>query len=45
LWTFKYSALSAALLFAIVFEISSTLFHIRELLALLMAARLHLLAG
>jgi len=44
-WTFKYSALSAALLFAIVFEISSTLFHIRELLALLMAARLHLLAG
>jgi membrane-associated phospholipid phosphatase len=45
LWTFKYSALSAALLFAIVFEISSTLFHIRELLALLLAARLHLLAG
>ena len=45
LWTFKYSALSAALLFAIVFEISSTLFHIRELLAFLMAARLHLLAG
>jgi hypothetical protein len=44
-WTFKYSALSAALLFAIVFEISSTLFHIRALLALLMAARLHLLAG
>jgi len=44
-WTFKYSALSAALLFAIVFEISSTLFHIRELLAFLMAARLHLLAG
>ncbi len=44
-WTFKYSALSAALLFAIVFEISSTLFHIRELLALLMAARLHLLVG
>jgi len=45
LWTFKYNALSAALLFAIVFEISSTLFHIRALLALLMAARLHLLAG
>jgi len=44
-WTFKYSALSAALLFAIVFEISSTLFHIRELLAFLLAARLHLLAG
>jgi membrane-associated phospholipid phosphatase len=45
LWTFKYSALSSALLFAIVFEISSTLFHIRELLALVMAARLHLMAG
>jgi undecaprenyl-diphosphatase len=45
LWTFKYSALSSALLFAIVFEISSTLFHVRELLALVMAARLHLMAG
>jgi membrane-associated phospholipid phosphatase len=45
LLTFKYSALSSALLFAIVFEISSTLFHIRELLALVMAARLHLMAG
>jgi len=45
LWTFKYSALSSALLFAIVFEISSTLFHIRALLALVAAARLHLIAG
>jgi len=45
LWTFKYSALSSALLFAIVFEISSTLFHIRALLALVAAARLHLMAG
>jgi hypothetical protein len=44
-WTFKYSALSAALLFAIVFEISSTLFHVRALLALVAAARLHLMAG
>ena len=45
LWSFKYSALSAALLFAIVFEISSTLFHVRELLALLAAARIHLMVG
>jgi len=45
LGSFKYSALSSAVLFAIVFEISSTLFHIRALLALLMAARLHLMAG
>jgi membrane-associated phospholipid phosphatase len=45
LWTFKYSALSSALLFAIVFEISSTLFHIRALLALVVAARIHLMAG
>ncbi len=43
--TFKYSALSSALLFAVVFEISSTLFHIRELLALLAAARIHILKG
>jgi membrane-associated phospholipid phosphatase len=43
--TFEYSALSAALLFAIVFEISSTLFHVRALLALVAAARLHLMAG
>jgi undecaprenyl-diphosphatase len=45
LWTLKYSALSSALLFAIVFEISSTLFHIRALLALVAAARIHLMAG
>jgi hypothetical protein len=45
LLTFKYSAFSAALLFAIVFEISSTLFHVRALLALVKAARLHLLVG
>lgn len=44
-WTFEYSALSAALLFAIVFEISSTLYHVRTLLALVAAARLHLMAG
>ena len=45
LWTFKYSALSSALLFAIVFEIASTLFHVRALLALLAAARIHLMNG
>lgn len=42
-WSFKYAALSSALLFAIVFEISSTLFHVRQALALLAAARHHLL--
>ena len=45
LWTFKYSALSSALLFAIVFEIASTLFHVRALLALVAAARIHLMNG
>ena len=45
LLTFKYSALSAALLFAIVFEISSTLYHVRALLAVVAAARFHLMAG
>ena len=43
LWTFRYSALSSAILFAIVFEISSTLFHIRALLALVAAARMHMM--
>ena len=42
-WTFRYAALSSALLFAIVFEISSTLFHVRQALSLLAAARHHLL--
>jgi membrane-associated phospholipid phosphatase len=45
LLTLKYSALSSALLFAVVFEISSTLFHVRQLLALLAAARRHMMAG
>ena len=45
LLTFKYAALSSAILFAIVFEISSTLFHVRALLALASAARLHFLKG
>ena len=42
-WSFKYAALSSALLFAVVFEIASTLFHVRHALALLAAARHHLL--
>ena len=42
-WSFRYAALSSALLFAIVFEISSTLFHVRQALSLLAAARHHLL--
>lgn len=43
-WSFRYAALSSALLFAIVFEISSTLFHVRQALSLLAAARHHLLS-
>jgi len=43
-WTIRHAALSSALLFAIVFEISSTLFHVRQALALLAAARHHLLS-
>lgn len=42
-WTVRHAAFSSALLFAIVFEISSTLFHVRQALALLAAARHHLL--
>ncbi len=42
-WSFKYVALSSAILFAVVFEISSTLSHIREMLSVLAAARHHLL--
>ena len=42
-WSFKYAALSSAILFAVVFEISSTLSHIREMLSVLAAARHHLL--
>ncbi|HKP47824.1 MAG TPA: phosphatase PAP2 family protein, partial [Pyrinomonadaceae bacterium] len=45
LLTFKYAALSSAILFAIVFEISSTLFHIRAMLSLVNAARIHFMAG
>jgi undecaprenyl-diphosphatase len=42
-WTIKHAALSSALLFAIVYEISSTLFHVRQALSVLAAARHHLL--
>lgn len=45
LWTLKYSALSSAILFAIVFEISSTLFHVRQFLALAAAIRRHIMVG
>jgi hypothetical protein len=45
LLTLRYSALSSAILFAIVFEISSTLFHVRQFLALLAVARRHAMLG
>ena len=45
LLTFKHAALSSAILFGIVFEISSTLFHVRALLALASAARIHFMVG
>ena len=44
MWTIKYSALSSALLFAVVFEISSTLFHVKQVVALLSAVR-HRITG
>jgi len=43
--TLRYSAFSSALLFAVVFEISSTLFHVRHFLAMVLAARRHLMLG
>lgn len=44
-WSLKYGALSSAILFAVVFEISSTLIHVRQFLALLSAVRRHIMAG
>ena len=44
-WTLRYSALSSAILFAVVFEISSTLFHVKQLVALAAAVRHHVMAG
>jgi len=43
--TLRYSALSSAILFAVVFEISSTLFHVRHFLGMVVAARRHLMFG
>jgi membrane-associated phospholipid phosphatase len=45
LWSLKYGALSSAMLFAVVFEISSTLIHVRQFLGLLAAARRHMIIG
>jgi len=45
LWSIKYGALSSAILFAVVFEISSTLIHVRQFLGLLAAVRRHIISG
>ncbi|MDQ2935948.1 MAG: phosphatase PAP2 family protein [Acidobacteriota bacterium] len=45
LWSLKYAALSSALLFAVVFEISSTLIHVRQFLGLLATIRRHIMTG
>lgn len=41
----RYSALSSAIIFAVVFEVSSTLVHVRAFLGLLAAMRRHVLLG
>lgn len=43
--TLRYSALSSALIFAVVFEVSSTLIHVRTFFGLLAAVRRHVLLG
>ena len=43
--TLRYSALSSALIFAVVFEVSSTLIHVRTFFGLLAAVRRHVLFG
>lgn len=43
--TLRYGALSSALVFLVVFEVSSTLTHIRAFIGLLAAARKHMLLG
>jgi len=43
--TLRYSALSSALIFAVVFEVSSTLTHVRAFFGLLAAVRRHVLLG
>jgi membrane-associated phospholipid phosphatase len=45
LWSIKYGALSSAILFAVVFEISSTLIHVRQFLGLLAAVKRHIIIG
>ena len=43
--TLRYSALSSAIIFAVVFEVSSTLIHVRAFFGLLAAVRRHVLFG
>ncbi len=43
--TLRYSALSSALIFAVTFEVSSTLIHVRAFFGLLAAVRRHVLLG
>ena len=43
--TLRYSALSSAIIFAVVFEVSSTLIHVRAFFGLLAAVRKHVLFG
>src|SRR5437016_12701465 len=43
--TVSYSALSSALIFAVAFEVSSTMIHVRAFLGLLAAMRRHVLFG
>ena len=43
--TLRYSALSSAIIFAVVFEVSSTLTHVRAFLGLLSAMKRHVLLG
>ncbi len=43
--TLRYSALSSAFVFAIAFEVSSTMIHVRAFLGLLAAMRRHVLLG
>jgi len=44
-WTLRYSALSSAIIFAVAFEMASTLVHVRAFLGLLAAVRRHVLLG
>ena len=43
--TLRYSAFSSAVIFLVVFEVSSTMIHIRAFLGLLAAMRRHVLLG